>query len=102
MLSEAVERADGLAAAYTADRLGEEVGDADNADLLALLGVGDRVGEDHLGEPRLVDTLGGGVAHDGVGGEGSYALGSVCEHEVGSLGHGAGGIDDVVDDDDVL
>ena len=38
---EGVERADRLVAADAADRLGKELGDADDAHLLALLRVGD-------------------------------------------------------------
>ena len=61
---EGVERADRLVAADAADRLSKELGDADDAYLLALLRVGYRVGEDHLCQTRLVNALGSWITHD--------------------------------------
>ena len=74
---EAVKRANRLMAADAADGLGKELCDADDTYLLTLLGVGYRVGEDHLRQARLIDALRSGVAHDGMCRKGSDRLSSI-------------------------
>lgn len=74
---EGVERADRLVAADTTYRLGKELGDADDAYLLALLRVGYRIGENHLRQARLIDALRSRVAHDGMCRKGSDRLSSM-------------------------
>ena len=74
---EGVERANRLVATDSADRLSKELCDADDAYLLTLLRVGNRVGEDHLRQARLIDALCGRVTHDGMCREGSDRLSSM-------------------------
>ena len=70
-------------------------------DLLAAHVVGDAVGEDHFLDARCLDALFCGAAHESVAGYGSHAPCSVLLHQVGSLGDGAGCVNNVVDEDDV-
>src|SRR5262249_7577491 len=67
--------ADRVAVVDALDGLPEEAGDADDLDFLALLdGVGGRdgVGDEDLGERRLLDALERGPREDAVGGAGRH------------------------------
>lgn len=86
---------------FATDALGEDGGHAELLYLGAGAAVGDAVGEDHLGEGAVLYALVGGAAHDAVGGDGAHATGTLGHDEVGSLGDGAGGIDDVIEEHDV-
>ena len=86
---------------FATDALGEDGSYAELLYLGASAAVGDAVGEDHLGEGAVLYALVGGTAHDAVGGDGTHAAGALGHDEVGRLGDGAGGIDDVVEEYDI-
>ena len=78
--------------------------DLDLFEVLLLVGVlrkRARVGDVDLLEGGIVDPFEGRTGKHGVGREGAHAVGAPLEELVGGGGEGAGGVDDVVDDDDV-
>jgi len=101
-LPDGVQRADRLVVADAADGFSEHVGHGEDGDFAALLGIGDGVGEDHLLEAGVGDAFRGGVGHDGMAGHGADGLGAVLLEQVSGAGDGAGRVDDVVNDEDVL
>ena len=78
------------------DGLCNEVGNRDNLYFGRALGVRDRVCKNHFGEPGVIYPLGSRVAHYGVACHSAHALGSVLEHQVRTLGNGAGCIYNIV------
>lgn len=86
---------------FATDTLGEYGSYAELLHLGTLATIGDTVGEDHLGEGAVLYALVGGAAHDAVGGDGTHAAGTLGHDEVGRLGDGAGGIDDVIEEHDI-
>ena len=101
-LPDRVQRADRLVVADAADGFSEHVGHGEDGDFAALLGVGDRVGEDHLLEAGVGNALRGGIGHDSVAGHRADGLGAVLLEQVGCTGDGASRVYNVVDKKDVL
>ena len=95
-------RTDGFVFVHAADGVGKEVGDADDVHLVALLGVGNTVGENQLGHRRVLYTFSGRVAHHGMRGDGPYREGTFAHHQVGSFGDGSGGVDHIVHENYIL
>ena len=84
------------------DGFGKDCSDRDDCNLLAPLGVRDRVRENHFAKAAIANALSGRVAHDGVRCQSSYGASAVFLHQVGCLADGAGSIYHIVDEDNVL
>ena len=87
---------------HATDCVGEEACDAEDCHLLAILVERNAVGENHLGESTVIDTLRSGVAHDSVRSECANRAGTILHHEVGSLADGSCSINHVVNEDYIL
>src|SRR6185437_11799828 len=85
-----------------ADRGGHEAGDAQDLHARPRQGGGgDRngIGDDDVLDRALLDAGDGGAAEHRVGSAGEHAAGAVLHHGLGGLDQGAGGVNDVVEDD---
>ena len=60
---------------------------------------GDRIGDDELGEVRILDPRDGRAGEDAVGAISDDVLGARLLERGGGVAQGAGRIDDVVDED---
>ena len=86
----------------SADGLGDQGGDGQDADLFCVLnGVSrfDGVGDDELAQLRLFDARKCGARQDAVGDIGGDVNGAIFAQRRGGVAERSGGIDDVVDED---
>ena len=86
------------------DRLGKELADRQGLELRALLlfvGCRHAVRRDHTIELRVVDPLNSGTGQDRVGASSRNRARSLRQKRFGRVDESAGGIDDVIDHEDV-
>jgi hypothetical protein len=95
------EEADTLAVVGAADGLGNggrNVNDGELRTVLLLVAEGDRVGDDELGEVRIVDRLDGVATQDTVGNNCHDFFGALFLDNLGCLGESAACVGNVVDE----
>ena len=86
------------------DNLGKYFSHRHNPDLRVILelGMGDGVGDEDFRDDGIVKPLQGLGREDTVGGAGSYRCGALVDEHLGGLAQGAGGVNHIVNYDDVL